>query len=201
MKITDIDVDKILFISPFEITTTSSSEGGFLKKLFGKKLGKTMSPEEFYKDEVQKRGVDLLREELTSEDVVAWQQQSPYQEYPIVLTSSYLFIPGQDIICLDDILKFGMANLPGEHWQYARDRMNEPYDPTYVSEFEGEETYEIDRFKVLFSTTDKFGQSFKYEFLMEVADRPEFVSLMKKRSGAVDFSDDDVLNGRFSIDS
>ena len=200
MKITDIDIDKILFVSPFETTREEEPSGGFLKKLFGKK---ETSPSEFYKEEVKSRGVDLLREELTSEMVAAYQMQSPYQEYPVVITSEYLFFPGQDIVKLGDIRKVGLFNYmehSGEHWQYAIDRMNEPYDPSHTSEYEGEETYEIDRFKVTFVIVDKAGQRFEYHFLMDKEDRPEFLSLILDHTGAVDYSDDDVLKGEFDED-
>lgn len=202
MKVTDIDVDKILFISPFEVSSTpEESEGGFFKKLFGKK--ETVDPAAFYASEVKSRGVDMLREELLSSETVAWRQESPYQEYPIVVTPNYLFIPGEDIVRFDDIIKFGLFNYQGDcclHWQYAMDRINEPYDPSYTGEYEGEETYEVDRFKVTLVMVDNVGQKFEYHFLMEKEDRQEFVSLLASRTGAPDYSDDDVLKGEFAED-
>ena len=197
MKITDIDADKILFVSPVESAAEEEHSEGFLKKLFGKKK---ISPNDFYREEVKSRGVDLLREELIDEVVAAYQMQSPYQEYPVVITSGYLFFPGEDIVKLDDIAKVGLFNYfgsSGDHWQYATDRINEPYDPSYTSEYEGEAAYEIDRFKVTLVIVDKIGQRFEYHFLMDKDDRSEFISLILDRTGAVDYSDSDVLKGEF----
>ena len=85
--------------------------------------------------------------------------------------------------------------------QYAVDRgIDTPYDPSYTSEFEGEEEYELERFKIRLIIVDEYGMRFIYDFYMEAADRRDFHKQLSDRCDGVDFTRNDVLNGTFEDD-
>ena len=85
--------------------------------------------------------------------------------------------------------------------QYAEDRgLDTPYDPTYISEFEGEEEYELERFKIRLVIVDIYGMQFRYDFYMETSDRRDFHEQFANRCDGIDFTREDVLDGKFSED-
>ena len=99
------------------------------------------------------------------------------------------------------IINESSADRPYE--QYAIDRFNEPYDPNYVSEYEGEESFELDRFNVKLKITDEYNLVYGYVFPMEVADRKDFREKLNERLapfGVVDGSSEFAIEGRFPED-
>lgn len=82
------------------------------------------------------------------------------------------------------------------------DRFNDPYDPNYVSEFENEEGFELARFNIRLTITDKYNLMYEYVFPMEVADRRDFREKLYERVapyGAYDYSEEDVMVGEFQV--
>ena len=87
--------------------------------------------------------------------------------------------------------------------QYAIDRFDEPYDPGFVSEFDNEERFELDRFNIWFIIIDKNNLRYNYVFPMEVVDRKDFREKLNERLAPInaeDHSAEDVMEGRFSED-
>ena len=144
MKTRDIDIDGILSVPGFTSSYKDDESAGFFKRLFTKKKNE----ESFYMSRIKQIGTDVLYEELKGDIDAYWVKDAP-RDTVVVLTVNYLVLPGQDIIALDNIKKYGLYNIPQAPFaQYALDRMDIPYDPYYVSEYEGEESYELDRFKI-----------------------------------------------------
>lgn len=199
MKITDIDVDKILCVSVFSGRDEEDHDEGFLKKLFGKK---NKDAESFYESKIKDIGVDFLREELTG-DVIAFKMDNAADAPCVVLTDNYLIIEGHDVITISDIEEFGLRNLayydPGL-FQFATDRIGIPYDPSFVSEYEGEEGYELGRFTVRLLIRDEYGQDFTYDIPMDIEDRREFCKAINESWAVCDISDEDCLEGKFVED-
>lgn len=196
MEISDIDIDGILFARHVESSYSDDESEGFIKKLFAKKKPQ----KSFYESRMNQIGSDELYEELKGEIHAYWVKDAP-SDTVVILTSNYLVLPGQDIISLNKISKYGIYNIPQAPFaQYALDRMDVPYDPYYVSEYEGEETFELDRFKICLVIIDIYGIRYKYDFLMECSDRRDFRNLLDSRCEGVDFTKDDVLNGTFDDD-
>ena len=199
MRITDIDIDKILCISMFSSAASADEEeeeGGFLKKLFSKKHKKE---ENFYEDKVREIGVEKLREELAG-DVYAYRMEGVFDAPCLVLTDNYLIIEGEDILPLDDVQEFGLHNLASFDpclFQFATDRIGIPYDPSFVSEYEGEESFELSRFKVKLQIKDDYGQIFEYDVPMDIEDRKAFCKVMCDSWDVEDSSDQDCLEGTF----
>lgn len=175
-------------------------EQGFWGKLFGKK--KNYLPP--FESELNRIGEDVIIAELSdSNNAVGYSVDKNQTDIFVILTENYLILPEQDIIELDKIVKYGLFNsLNPDFAQYAEDRMGIPYDPNYVSEYEGEETYELDRFNVLFAFVDKYNLIFKYTLRIEVSDRREFYDELTKRlEDKVDWTSRYVLEGTFEPDS
>ena len=134
-------------------------------------------------------------------------QGAPF-ETMVVLTSCYLILPGREIFPLYDVERFALKNeYAGDrkYEQYAIDRKGIPYDPAYVSEFEGEEIFELDRFNVLLQITDENHLLYEYVIKMEVPDRKDFRARLIERlevgGGAIDLSEEDAIEGLFVDDS
>lgn len=110
-------------------------------------------------------------------------------------------IADKEIFALDKISKYAMYNIYDTPFaQYAIDRKDYPYDPLYVSEYEGEESFELDRFKVQFVIVDVYGLRYEYEFLMETKDRRNFHDAFVSRCKGIDFTSNAVLEGTFEDD-
>ena len=122
----------------------------------------------------------------------------------VVLSHSYLIIPGKEIFPLYDVARFSIQNeRDGDrpYEQYAIDRFDEPYDPSYVSEYENEEGFELARFNILLQIIDENNLRYEYVFPMEVADRKDFREQLNERLapiGAIDMSHEDVMEGQFT---
>lgn len=204
MKITDINIDQLLYTQPASnhFYDSDEEEGGFLKKLFNKK-----EPEvPYFNTRVEQFGRDELYNDLM-EGYDAYMVKGAPFETMVVLSKSYLILPEKEIFPLYDIIRFAIKCEPyGErpYEQYAIDRFDEPYDPSYISEYEGEETFELDRFNVLLEITDENRLIYEYVIPMEVADRQDFRSKFNERMaevGVVDASEDEVMEGKFPDDS
>lgn len=125
-------------------------------------------------------------------------QNSRSIEQSIILTENYLILCGQDIFPYYMIKEFGLYNCEEFPFaQYALDRISCPYDPDYASEYEDEETYELDRFKVRLILKDMDHAIYDYSCLLEVADRSAFCTLFAEKSMADELSASDVKNGAF----
>ena len=204
MKVTDINIDQVLYTEPVRTQPFDTEEetGGFFKKLFGKKE----KPEvPFFNTRVEQFGRDALYDDI-KEGYDAYMVAGAPFETMVLLSRSYLIFPGKEIFPLYDVARFAIKN---EHYgnrpyeQYAIDRFGKPYDPGYISEYEGEESFELDRFNVLLQITDENKVLYEYVFPMEVADRSDFRAKLNERLepiGAVDFSEEDVMEGRFPED-
>ena len=204
MKVTDINIDQLLYIEPVKDRSYDhdEEENGFFKKLFSKKE----KPEvPFFTSRVEEFGKDTLYEDL-KEGYDAYQVTGAPFDTMVVLSRSYLILPGKEIFPLYDVERFAIKN---EHYgnrpyeQYAIDRFDEPYDPNYVSEYENEEGFELSRFNILLQITDENNLLYEYVFPMEVADRRDFREKLNERLepiGAMDFSEEDVMEGRFPDD-
>ena len=202
MKVTDVDIGLLLYTPAVADHRYDHDEEdqGFFKKLFSKKE----EPEvPFFNRRVEEFGRDALYDDIKEKCDAYMVKGAPF-ETMVVLSKSYLILPGKEIFPLYDVFKFAIQN---EHFdrrpyeQYAIDRFNEPYDPSYVSEFEGEESYELDRFNIMLTITDENKLDYEYIFPMEVADRKDFREQLNERLapiGALDFSDEDVMEGRFT---
>ena len=202
MKVTDVDIGLLLYTPAVADHGYDHGEEdqGFFKKLFSKKE----EPEvPFFNRRVEEFGRDALYDDIKEKCDAYMVKGAPF-ETMVVLSKSYLILPGKEIFPLYDVFKFAIQNecfdrRPYE--QYAIDRFNEPYDPSYVSEFEGEESYELDRFNIMLTITDENKLDYEYIFPMEVADRKDFREQLNERLapiGALDFSDEDVMEGTFT---
>lgn len=197
MKITELDIEKILVDSNKGIYGSRREEDeGFFHKLFGKKKDE----EPYYEKMIREYGRDELKEELSS-DFDCFRLEKTDWDKAVILTSNYLIIPGTDILPLYKIKAFAIYNLhrtPFE--QYALDRINEPYDPDYKSEYEGEENFELDRFNIRLVVVENDEERFEYIFPMEISDRKAFRDKLDERCIARDYSADDALEGWFDED-
>lgn len=174
-------------------------ERGFFGKIF-KKNKTNLQP---FEEAIANIGRDALVDELLDEDyVLAFTVDSSQTNLYVVLTENYLILPGKDIIDLNNVKKYGLFNeLEPDFAQYAEDRMGIPYDPTFVSEYEGEEGFELKRFNVKFAYVDAIGLIFEYSFPMDVADRQEFYEYLSGRiESNRDYTSSFVLEGKFEED-
>ena len=204
MKVTDINIDQLLYTEPVKTQNYDhdEEEGGFFKRIFKKKD----EPEvPFFNLRVEEFGRDALYEDIKAGYDAYIVKGAPF-ETMVVLSKSYLILPGKEIFPLVDVAKFGMynefeGNRPYE--QYAIDRFDEPYDPDFVSEFDNEEGFELARFNIRFVIVDDHRLKYEYVFPMEVADRKDFRENFIERFalvGVEDHSAEDVMEGRFSED-
>ena len=204
MKVTDINIDQVLYTEPVRSYNYDSDEEnvGFFKKLFKKKD----EPEvPFFNTRVEEFGRDELHEDIKDGYNAYMVKGAPF-ETMVLLSHNYLILPGKEIFPLCDVAKFAIINeneedRPSE--QYAIDRFNEPYDPNFVSEYEGEEEYELNRFNVKLKITDENNLVFGYVFPMEVADRQDFRDKLNERLapyGVIDESSELAVEGHFSVD-
>ena len=193
MKLDYIDSEQILFL-PSAPRDYDGEKESFISKLFKKKPQDT-----FYESRIKEIGKDTLYTELDNAD--AFLVKNATWENTIILTPNYLIIPKQEIFKLSRIQKFAMANVVDAPFQqYAEDRFDKEYDPNYISEYEGEESFELDRFNINLLIVDDTGLGYKYTFPIEVKDRQEFHDLLIERSEADDFTPDDVLEGEFETE-
>ena len=200
MRIETIDIPLIL---PQPVSNRVSDYGedeeqGFFSKLFKKKA---VPEKSFYESRIEEFGYDDLYRELSDSPSIYQVRNTAYDK-AVILTENYFILPGQEIFALERISKYVICNLGHMPWeQYAEDRgIDTPYDPTYISEYEGEEEYELDRFKIRLVIIDKYGMQFIYDFYMEVSDRRDFYEKFSDRCDGVDFTREGVLDGRFSED-
>lgn len=206
MKVTDINLDQLLYTEPVKSQPYDSpeEEGGFFKKVFAKKK----EPEvPFFNTRVEEFGRDEIYNDLMEGYDAYYIQGAPF-ETMVVLTSCYLILPGREIFPLYDVERFALKNEYAgnrKYEQYAIDRKGIPYDPAYVSEFEGEESFELDRFNVLLQITDENHLLYEYVIKMEVPDRKDFRARLIERlevgGGAIDLSEEDAIEGLFVDDS
>ncbi|MBO4579094.1 MAG: hypothetical protein J5715_02955 [Clostridiales bacterium] len=203
MKVTDINIDQLLYTKPVSGHAYDRDEEGvgLFKKMFAKK-----EPEiPYFNTRVEQFGRDELYNDI-KEGYDAYIVKGAPFETMVVLSKSFLIIPEQEIFPFYDIIRFAIKNPPyGERLfeQYAIDRFDEPYDPTYVSEYENEEGFELDRFNILLEITDENSLIYEYVIPMEVADRKDFRAKFNERMseiGVVDSSEDEVMEGRFPDD-
>ena len=204
MKVTDINIDQVLYTEPVRSCNYDSDEetGGFFKKLF-KKNNEPEVP--FFNTRVEEFGRDELYEDIKDGYNAYMVKGAPF-ETMVLLSHNYLILPGKEIFPLCDVAKFAIINENEEdrpYEQYAIDRFNEPYDPNFVSEYEGEEEYELNRFNVKLKITDENNLVFGYVFPMEVADRQDFRDKLNERLapfGVIDESSELAVEGHFSVD-
>ena len=201
MKVTDINIDQVLYTEPVSSHNYDSDEEnvGFFKKLFKKKD----EPEvPFFNTRVEEFGRDELYEDIKDGYNAYMVKGAPF-ETMVLLSHNYLILPGKEIFPLCDVAKFAIMNeneADRPYEQYAIDRFNEPYDPNYVSEYKGEESFELDRFNVRLKITDENNLIFGYVFPMEVPDRQDFRDKLNERLapfGVIDESNEYAIQGRF----
>ena len=201
MKVTDVNIDQVLYTEPVRSRPYDSDEetGGFFKKLFKKKD----EPEvPFFNTRVEEFGRDELYEDIKDGYVAYMVKGAPF-ETMILLSHNYLILPGKEIFPLCDVARFGIMNenaADRPYEQYAIDRINEPYDPNFVSEYEGEEGFELARFNVRLKITDENNLVFGYVFPMEIPDRQDFRDKLNERLapfGVIDESNEYAIQGRF----
>ena len=201
MKVTDVNIDQVLYTEPVRSRPYDSDEetGGFFKKLFKKKD----EPEvPFFNRRVEEFGRDELYEDIKDGYVAYMVKGAPF-ETMILLSHNYLILPGKEIFPLCDVARFGIMNenaADRPYEQYAIDRINEPYDPNFVSEYEGEEGFEVARFNVRLKITDENNLVFGYVFPMEIPDRQDFRDKLNERLapfGVIDESNEYAIQGRF----
>lgn len=200
MRLETIDIPLIL---PQPMSGRSSyydedEEPGFFSKLFKKK---DVPEKSFFESRIEEFGYDDLYNEL-SDNPAIYQVRNTSYDKSVILTKNYFILPGQEIFPLERISKYVICNLGEMPWeQYAEDRgIDTPYDPTYISEYEGEEEYELERFKISLVIIDKYGVQFRYDFYMEASDRRDFYEQFSSRCDGMDFTREDVLDGKFSED-
>ena len=201
MKITDVNIDQVLYTEPVSNRSYDSDEetGGFFKKLFKKKD----EPEvPFFNTRVEEFGRDELYEDIIEGYDAYIVSGAPF-ETMVLLSQNYLILPGKEIFPLCDVARFGIMNenaADRPYEQYAIDRINEPYDPNFVSEYEGEEGFELARFNVRLKITDENNLVFGYVFPMEIPDRQDFRDKLNERLapfGVIDESNEYAIQGRF----
>ena len=201
MKVADVNIDQVLYTEPVRSRPYDSDEetGGFFKKLFKKKD----EPEvPFFNRRVEEFGRDELYEDIKDGYVAYMVKGAPF-ETMVLLSHNYLILPGKEIFPLCDVARFGIMNenaADRPYEQYAIDRINEPYDPNFVSEYEGEEGFELARFNVRLKITDENNLIFGYVFPMEIPDRQDFRDKLNERLapfGVIDESNEYAIQGRF----
>lgn len=201
MKVTDINIDQVLYTEPVRSCNYDSDEetGGFFKKLFKKKNEPEVS---FFNTRVEEFGRDELYDDIKDGYDAYIVTGAPF-ETMVLLSHNYLILPGKEIFPLCDVARFAIMNENAEdrpYEQYAIDRFNEPYDPNYVSDYEGEESYELDRFNVKLKITDENNLVYGYVIPMEVPDRQDFRDKLNERLapfGVIDESNELAIEGRF----
>lgn len=197
MIVNDIDKDGLLFIPSVSNSNYEDESDSFFKKLFAKKKH---IEESFFESRIKEFGYDTLYDELSDHPLVYWVEGTP-RETMVILTNQFLMLPDKEIFALDKISKYAMYNIYDTPFaQYAIDRKDYPYDPLYVSEYEGEESFELDRFKVQFVIVDVYGLRYEYEFLMETKDRRNFHDAFVSRCKGIDFTSNAVIEGTFEDD-
>ncbi|MCR4671247.1 MAG: hypothetical protein K5643_08655 [Saccharofermentans sp.] len=203
MKVTDINIDQILFTPTVrEDPYDHGEETGFFKKLFSKKE-KDETP--YFNTRVEQFGRDALYDDI-KEKCDAYLVKNAPAENMVVLSKSFLILPGKEILPFYDMISFSIQNEPATerpYEQYAIDRFNEPYDPSFVSEYDNEEGFELARFNILLQIVDENRLRYDYVFPMEVSDRKDFREKLNERLtpiGVIDLSYDDVMEGQFTDD-
>lgn len=179
---------------------SEDEEKGFFDKLFRKNKKNDIPP---FEAAVERIGKDVLESEILNDEyILAYTVDKNRNDLYVVLTENYLILPNQDVISFENVKRYGLFNaLEPDFAQYAEDRMNIPYDPTYTSEYEGEETYELDRFSLLFSYVDNHGLRYMYTIYMDVADRKEFYDYLSARlEDKEDRTSNLVIEGKFEDD-
>jgi hypothetical protein len=204
MKVTDIDIGLLLYTP--DVSDHEYDHGEDSKGLFKKHFLKKKKPEvPFFNTRVEEFGRDALYDDI-NEKYDAYIVKGAPLDTMVVLSRSYLILPGKEIFPLYDVFKFAIQNescYERPYEQYAIDRFDEPYDPDFISEYDNEEGFELDRFNIRLRITDKNNLVYDYVFPMEVADRRDFREQLNDRLapvGAHDFSDEDVMEGRFTDD-
>ena len=201
MRLDSIDPNLILgIVNEYDYESEDENKGLFGKLFRKKKVDKVA----LFINDIEVIGIDILEKEILNDDyILAYTIDKDRTDLYVVLTENYLIIPNQVVVSLSDVKKYGLFNvLNPDFAQYAEDRLNIPYDPTFRSEYEGEDTYELDRFSMAFAYVDKFGLSYEYTFYMDVADRKEFYEYLSARlEDKADWTSRFVISGRFEDDS
>ena len=201
MKVTDVNIDQLLYTQPVRTTDYDEAEesGGLFKKLFQKKDKHKPS---YFETRIEEFGLDDLYDDI-KDGYDAYQIKGAPFETMVLLSNSYLILPEKEIFPLYKLSRFALMNeveWKRPYEQYAIDRINEPYDPSYVSEFENEESFELDRFNILLHLYDNNNVLFEYVIKMEIADRKDFRAKLNERMeqvGVIDTSEEEVMEGRF----
>ena len=135
MKITDLNIDQLLYTKPVKTQSYEDDEegGGFFKKLFSKKA----EPEiPFFNQRVEEFGRDELYDDI-KEGYDAYIVKGAPFETMVVLSRSYLILPEKEIFPLYDVTRFAIktehyGNRPYE--QYALDILYEYVFPMEVAD-------------------------------------------------------------------
>lgn len=172
-------------------------EETFFSKLFAKM--KENDDEFSYEGLIEKYGKDDLIDDLSNNPLVFAVDKNDLKTY-VVLTDYNIYIPGQIIMPYFEISAFKLFYNEDEPFQtYAEDRKGIPYDPGFVSEYEGEETFELDRFSInlqIIDDSDKqYGLNFK--IYLDVGDRDRFVREFRMRAEVEDYTSQDAIDGIF----
>lgn len=198
MKITDIDVESILYFDPTE-KEEFEADAKYNKSFFGRFFGQGRTgfeEGEPYWHKIDRYGRDTLERELYG-DVVGYS----YDDYPVetgvVLTEHFMIFPASEIIRFDEIEKFGLFNhCDSRLHKFIMDRLGQPYDPYIINpRYEEDPDEELESGAVLYIVT-KEGKLIQDAIDLEVQYRKELVDLIATRSGAPDLSTEDVLEGR-----
>lgn len=179
-------------------------EGGLFSKLFKKFKSEEEDDNSYYEKVVAGIGRSTLIDEMNdSDNLAAFTVDKGNNDIYVIFTQNYIILPGQDVIEYTNISRFGFFNVREPDFaQYAIDREDEPYDPNYVSEYDGEETFELDRFLIVLAIVDKVGLKYEYPIHVEIKDREEVRKIIQDRTmdDVKDFSDELVFDGDFADD-
>ena len=196
MMIKDLDIDRVLYVPKerYDYDTDEEDEG-LLHKLFSRKH---KEKENYFETRINEFGKDRLLEELSGDVHAYLVENAPFEEM-VIVTDCFLIFPGKDIFKLSTINRFALYNLTDLPFlEYALAREGVPYDPTYISEYEGEEAFEFDRFKIRLVIKDETNFQTEFVFAMEVEDRADFRDRLLERSFSKEYSSDDALEGWFN---
>ena len=196
MRIDYYDIDKILHTPQITSSYDEEEEGGFFKKLFSKK---TKENDSIYDNLIEEYGRENLRADMEEQTDAFLIRFAPIDTV-VILTNNFFILPEQAIVPLERVRKFCIGNVINAPFtQYAIDRINEPYDPDYVSEYEGEEGFELERFNIRLLLIDELDVRYEYVFPLELADREAFRDLLNERCVDVeDLSDEFAMRGEFN---
>lgn len=154
-----------------------------------------------FQKQISKYGTDDISNSIREDDTTAYIIAENCPQSLIILTDMYPILPDKDVFLMSDIIEYGLAyeNNNPDFAQYAEDRMGMPYDPNFVSEYEGEETFELDRFSVLLVIKDSVGIISQYTIYLDVNDRTDFLDILssKTQGFAYDISDTLAVEGKF----